>query len=105
MIRKFKNITCVYYNDKNYIPARYSCPDFEFDDVLLHLTTNIEQNYEKISEMIVDYAFALFCSKSDLTDFFADPLKYKRSNWKLLDFSEDKSQTPKKKDDASKSNK
>ena len=104
MIRKFSNIVCVYYNDKNYIPAKYTCPDFEFDDVLLKLTTNKEQNYEKISEMIVDYAFALFCNKSDLTDFFTDPLKYKRDNWKLLDFSENKETTFKPKKNESKSN-
>ena len=54
MIRKFTNIVCVYYNDKNYIPAKYNCPDLEIDDVILNLTTNKEQNYEKISEIIVD---------------------------------------------------
>ena len=69
MIRKFTNIVCVYYNDKNYIPAKYNCPDLEIDDVILNLTTNKEQNYEKISEIIVDYAFALFCNKSDLKIF------------------------------------
>ena len=47
MVRKFSNIICLYYNDKSYIPAQYSCPDFEFDDVILKLTTNKEQNYEK----------------------------------------------------------
>ena len=88
MVRKFTNITCVYYNDKSYIPAKYSCPDLEFDDVILKLTTNKEQNYEKISEFIVDYACALFCNKSDLTDFVQDHKKYKRENWKLLDFTE-----------------
>lgn len=88
MIRKFVNITCVYYNDKNYIPARYNCPELEIDDVILNLTTSKESNYEKISEIIVDYAFALFCSKSDLKDFAQDHKKYKRSNWKLLDFKE-----------------
>lgn len=88
MIRKFTNIVCVYYNDKNYIPAKYNCPDLEIDDVILDLTTNNEQNYEKISEIIVDYAFALFCNKSDLKDFSQDRKKYKRQNWKLLDFRE-----------------
>lgn len=88
MIRKFTNIVCVYYNDKNYIPAKYNCPDLEVDDVILNLTTNKEQNYEKISETIVDYAFALFCNKSDLKDFAQDHKKYKRQNWKLLDFRE-----------------
>ena len=88
MIRKFTNIVCVYYNDKNYIPAKYNCPDLEIDDVILNLTTNKEQNYEKISEIIVDYAFALFCNKSDLKDFSQDCKKYKRQNWKLLDFRE-----------------
>ena len=73
MIRKFTNIVCVYYNDKNYIPAKYNCPDLEIDDVILDLTTNKEQNYEKVSEIIVDYAFALFCNKSDLKDFFTRP--------------------------------
>lgn len=97
MVRKFTNIICVYYNDKSYIPAKYTCPDLEFDDVILKLTTNKEQNYEKISEFIVDYAFALFCNKSDISDFIKDPKKYKRENWKLLDFKEkiDKSE-PKK---------
>ena len=88
MVRKFTNIVCLYYNDKNYIPAQYSCPDLEFDDVILKLTTNKEQNYEKVSEFIVDYAFALFCSKSDLSDFIIDHKKYKRENWKLLNFVE-----------------
>ena len=88
MVRKFTNIVCVYYNDKNYIPAKYNCPDIEVDDVILKLTTSAEQNYEKISEFIVDYAFALFCNKSDLSDFILDHKKYKRENWKLLDFSE-----------------
>lgn len=88
MIRKFNNIVCVYHNDKNYIPARYNCPDLEFDDVILKLGVNKEQNYEKIAEFIVDYAFALFCNKSDLSDFTQDHKKYKRENWKLLDFSE-----------------
>lgn len=88
MKRKITNIICVYYNDKSYIPAKYSCPDLEFDDVILKLTTNKEQNYEKLSEFIVDYAFALFCNKSDLTDFTSDHKKYKRENWKLLDFKE-----------------
>ena len=82
MIRKFTNIVCVYYNDKN------NCPDLEIDDVILDLTTNKEQNYEKISEIIVDYAFALFCNKSDLKDFSQDYKKYKRQHWKLLDFRE-----------------
>lgn len=88
MKRKITNIICVYYNDKSYIPAKYSCPDLEFDDVILKLTTNKEQNYEKLSEFIVDYAFALFCNKSDLVDFTSDHKKYKRENWKLLDFKE-----------------
>lgn len=88
MKRKITNIICVYYNDKSYIPAKYSCPDLEFDDVILKLTTNKEQNYEKLSEFIVDYAFALFCNKSDLSDFTSDHKKYKRENWKLLDFKE-----------------
>ena len=97
MVRKFTNIVCVYYNDKSYIPAKYSCPDLEFDDVILNLTTSKEQNYEKISEFIVDYAFAVFFSMSDLTDFVQDHKKYKRENWKLLDFSEKISkQEPKK---------
>ena len=88
MIRKFSNIVCVYYNERNYIPAKYNCPDLEIDDVILNLTTNKEENYEKISEFIVDYAFALFCSKSDLSDFMIDHKKYKRENWKLLEFKE-----------------
>ena len=54
MKRKFTNITCIYHDDKNYIPARYSCPDLEIDDVLLDLTTNAESNYEKIASMMKD---------------------------------------------------
>lgn len=88
MIRKFSNIICVYYNDRNYIPAKFNCPDLEIDDVILNLTTDKELNYEKVSEIIVDYAFALFCNKSDLQDFAKDHKKYKRQNWKLLDFKE-----------------
>lgn len=88
MIRKFTNITCIYFNDNNYIPARYSCPDLEFDDVILNLTTNVEQNYEKISELITDYAFALFCNKSDISDFMLDHKKYRRGNWRVIDFKE-----------------
>ena len=88
MIRKFTNITCIYFNDSSFIPAKYTCPDIEFDDVILSLTTNSETNYEKISEFITDYAFALFCNKSDLTDYVIDHKKYKRNNWRLLDFSE-----------------
>lgn len=96
MTRKFSNIKCVYYNEKSYIPAQYDCPDFEFDDVILNLTTNQENNYEKISKFIVDYAFALFCNKSDLKDFVADHAKYTRENWKLLTFKEIIKETPKK---------
>lgn len=88
MVRKFTNITCIYFNDSSFIPAKYTCPDIEFDDVILQLTTNTEDNYEKISEFITDYAFALFCSKSDLSDFNSDHKKYKRNNWRLLDFTE-----------------
>ena len=95
MVRKFTNIVCVYYNDKNYIPAKYNCPDIEFDDVILKLTTNQEQNYEKVSEFIVDYAFALFCNKSNLADFIKDHKKYKRENWKLLEFIEKKQDSKK----------
>lgn len=98
MVRKFTNITCLYYNDKSYIPAQYTCPDFEFDDVILKLTTNKEQNYEKISEFLVDYAFALFCSKSDLSDFINDHKKYKRENWKLLNFVEKSTKADNKKE-------
>ena len=104
MVRKFTNITCLYYNDKSYIPAKYSCPDLEFDDVILKLTTNSEQNYEKISEFIVDYAFALFCNKSDISDFITDHKKYRRDNWKLLDFTE-KVKSSKPESNGSKSNK
>ena len=41
-----------------------------------------------ITEIIDDYAFGLFCNKSDLKDFAQDHKKYKRQNWKLLDFRE-----------------
>lgn len=57
MIRKFTNIVCVYYNDKNYIPAKYNC--LEIDDVILNLTTNKEQNYEKISEIMPLLCFVI----------------------------------------------
>lgn len=93
MIRKFTNIVCIYHTDKNYIPAKFNCPDLEIDDVVLEFTTNKEQNYEKISEVIVDYAFALFCNKSDLSDFTTENKKYKRNNWKLLDFKEEHKQS------------
>ena len=86
MKRKFSNITCIYTDDKNYVPARFNCPDLIIDDVLLNLTTNQEDNFNKIAEMIVDYAFALFCSKADLKNFPSTPKQFKRSNWKLLDF-------------------
>ena len=36
--------------------------------------------------MVVDYAFALFCSKADLRVFPNTPQQFKRSNWRLLDF-------------------
>lgn len=88
MKRKFTNITCIYHDDKNYIPARYSCPDLEIDDVILDLTTNAESNYEKIASMIVDYSFALFCSKANISDFPTNPAKYNRKNWKLLEFKD-----------------
>ena len=88
MIRKFSNISCIYFNDSSFIPAKYNCPDIEFDDVILGLTTNVEDNYEKIAEFITDYAFALFCSKSDLSDFSSDHKKYRRSNWRVIDFME-----------------
>lgn len=88
MIRKFTNITCIYYSDKNYIPMKFNCPSIEVDDVILKLTVNKEQNYEKISEFIVDYAFAIFCNNAEIKDFSKDYYKYKRSNWKLLDFTE-----------------
>jgi len=86
MKRKFSKITCIYTNDKNYVPARFNCPDLTVDDVVLNLTTNQEENFNKIAEMIVDYAFALFCSKSNLAEFPTSPQQFKRSNWKLLDF-------------------
>ncbi|MEE1517065.1 MAG: hypothetical protein UF228_05660, partial [Lachnospiraceae bacterium] len=57
-----------------------------------------EQNYEKISEFLVDYAFALFCSKSDLSDFVMDHKKYKRENWKLLNFVEKTAKVDNKKE-------
>lgn len=95
MIRKFTNIRCIYFNDNNYIPAKYNCPDLEFDDVLLSLSTNTEQNYEKIAEFITDYAFALFCNRSDLSDFMIDHKKYRRGNWRVIDFTEIKNESEK----------
>ena len=86
MKRKFSKIVCIYTDDKNYVPARFNCPDLTIDDVVLNLTTNQQDNFDKIAEMIVDYAFALFCSKSDLANFPMTPQQFKRSNWRLLDF-------------------
>lgn len=86
MIRKFTKIVCSCYDDNNYIPVKIDCPDLEIDDVLLKLTTNKEDNYEKVTHMIVDYAFALYCHNVDVSDFAKFPTKYNRSNWKLLDF-------------------
>ena len=86
MIRKFSKIVCIYTDDKNYISAKFACPDLIIDDVLFNLTTNKEDNFNKTAEIIVDYAFALFCSKSNMESFISNPYKFKRSNWKLLDF-------------------
>jgi hypothetical protein len=86
MKRKFSNIVCIYTDDKNYVPARFNCPDLVIDDVVLNLTTNQEDNFNKIAEMVVDYAFALFCSKADLKTFPNISQQFKRSNWRLLDF-------------------
>ena len=86
MIRKFSKIVCIYTDDKNYISAKFSCPDLIIDDVLFNLTTNKEDNFNKTAEIIVDYAFALFCSKSNMESFISNPYKFKRGNWKLLDF-------------------
>lgn len=92
MKRKFSNIVCIYTDDKNYIPARFNCPDIVIDDVVLNLTTNQEDNFNKTAELIVDYAFALFCSRSNLADFPNSPQQFKRSNWKLLDFTDSSSE-------------
>lgn len=86
MKRKFSKIVCIYTDDKNYVPARFNCPDLTIDDVVLNLTTNAEDNFNKIAEMVVDYAFALFCSRADLRNFSNTPQQFKRSNWRLLDF-------------------
>ena len=86
MKRKFTKIICIYTDDKNYVPARFNCPDLTIDDVVLNLTTNQEDNFNKTAELIVDYAFALFCSKANLADFPVHPAQFKRSNWRLLDF-------------------
>jgi len=86
MKRKFSKIVCIYTDDKNYVPARFNCPDLTIDDVVLNLTTNAEDNFNKVAELIVDYAFALFCSKANLIEFPKHPSQFKRSNWRLLDF-------------------
>ena len=86
MKRKFSKIVCIYTDDKNYVPAKFNCPDLTIDDVILDLTTNQQENFNKIAEMIVDYAFALFCNKANLSEFFITPQQFKRSNWRLLDF-------------------
>ena len=62
MKRKFSKIVCIYTDNKNYVPAKFNCPDLTIDDVVLNLTTNAEDNFNKTAELIVDYAFALFCS-------------------------------------------
>ena len=86
MKRKFSKIVCIYTDNKNYVPARFNCPDLTIDDVVLKLTTNQEDNFNKIAELIVDYAFALFCSRANLVEFPTHPEQFKRSNWRLLDF-------------------
>ena len=86
MKRKFSKIVCIYTDNKNYVPAKFNCPDLTIDDVVLNLTTNQQENFDKIAEMIVDYAFALFCSRSNLVEFPNTPQQFKRSNWRLLDF-------------------
>ena len=86
MKRKFTKIVCIYTDNKNYVPARFNCPDLTIDDVVLNLTTNQEDNFNKTAELIVDYAFALFCSKANLAEFSTHPEQFKRSNWRLLDF-------------------
>ena len=88
MKRKFSKIVCIYTDDKNYVPARFNCPDLTIDDVVLNLTTNVEDNFNKIAELIVDYAFALFCSRANLVEFPMHPSQFKRSNWRLLDFAD-----------------
>ena len=88
MKRKFSKIVCIYTDDKNYVPARFNCPDLTIDDVVLNLTTNQEENFNKIAELIVDYAFALFCSRANLAEFPLHPAQFKRSNWRLLDFTD-----------------
>ena len=86
MKRKFSKIVCIYTDSKNYVPARFNCPDLTIDDVVLNLTTNVEENFNKTAELIVDYAFALFCSRANLGEFPVHPDQFKRSNWRLLDF-------------------
>jgi hypothetical protein len=86
MKRKFTKIVCIYTDNKNYVPARFNCPDLTIDDVVLNLTTNQEDNFNKTAELIVDYAFALFCSRANLAEFSAHPEQFKRNNWRLLDF-------------------
>ena len=86
MKRKFSKIVCIYTDNKNYVPAKFNCPDLTIDDVVLNLTTNAEKNFNKTAELIVDYAFTLFCSRANLSEFPIHPSKFKRSNWRLLDF-------------------
>ena len=50
MKRKFSKIVCIYTDDKNYVPARFNCPDLTIDDVVLNLTTNAEENFNKTYE-------------------------------------------------------
>ena len=86
MKRKFSKIVCIYTDDKNYVPAKFNCPDLTIDDVVLNLTTNAEENFNKTAELIVDYAFMLFCSKANHSEFTIHPSKFKRSNWRVFEF-------------------
>ena len=49
-------------------------------------TFSLTENFNKTAELIVDYAFALFCSRANLGEFPLHPEQFKRSNWRLLDF-------------------
>jgi hypothetical protein len=93
MIRTFTQIKCVYYNDKNYIPAIYDCPDLTFDDVILKLSTDLDKNTEKVAKIIVDYAFAIFCANTKVENFTKDHYRYSRDNWKLLNYVEKKNES------------
>ena len=61
MKRKFSKIVCIYTDDKNYVPAKFNCPDLTIDDVVLNLTTNAEENFNKTNKTLwISIGLAVF---------------------------------------------